>query len=376
MNTQDRTTSARRPGFLPRADLQTLIDHLHQAGYRVLAPLPRDGGLQYRELTSVAQFTPGLTNEQRPGHYRLQAGEGERLFDWNHGPQGLKPLCFAPSEVLWTEQSYKLSFEAKLPEVVPTAVIGVRACDLAALAIQDRHFLHPDAPDPQYRARRESLFLVGVDCAHSAETCFCVSTGDGPSVGEGLDIGMAELDEGYLLWAGSERGHALLQTLDTHPADDPQLEQMQQQTDQATEEQQRQLPAAQDLMRLYQRLEHLHWQVVGDRCLSCGNCTAVCPTCFCYNEIHERSLDGQSAQRLREWDSCFSASHSSMGHFKVRNETSQRYRQWATHKLAGWQVQQGRTGCTGCGRCIAWCPVGIDLVQEVNTILWEGSIDA
>ncbi len=376
MNTQDRTTSRSQPGFLPREGLQTLLDVLHRAGYRVLGPLPRDGGLQYREVVSVDQFRPGLLNEQRPGHYRLLPGDGERLFDWNHGPQGLKPLCFSPSEPLWTEQAEGLSFEACTPEVSPTAVIGVRACDLSALAIQDRHFLHSDGPDPQYRARREALLLIGMDCAHSAETCFCASTGDGPSVGEGLDIGMSELDDGYLLWAGTERGAALLRDLAFQPAEEAQLEQRQQQTERAVQEQQRHLPAADELMRLYQRLEHLHWQTVGDRCLSCGNCTAVCPTCFCYNTVHERSLDGQSAQRLRQWDSCFSASHSSMGHFKVRNETTQRYRQWATHKLAGWQTQQGRIGCTGCGRCITWCPVEIDLVQEVSTILWEGSIDA
>jgi sulfhydrogenase subunit beta (sulfur reductase) len=376
VNTQDRTISRHQSGFLPREGFQALLDVLHRAGYRVLGPLPRDGGLQFQEVVSVDQFRPGLLNEQRPGHYRLYKGDGERLFDWNHGPQGLKPLCFAPSETLWTEQAAGLSFEVCIPEVSPTAVIGVRACDLSALAIQDRHFLHADAPDPQYRARRESLLLIGMDCAHSAETCFCVSTGDGPAVDEGLDIGMSELDDGYLLWAATERGEAVLRDLALQPAEEAQLKQRQQQTDQAAQEQQRRLPDGDELMRLYQRLEHLHWQAVGDRCLSCGNCTAVCPTCFCFNAVHERSLDGQSAQRLRQWDSCFSASHSSMGPFKVRSETSQRYRQWATHKLAGWQTQQGRIGCTGCGRCITWCPVGIDLVQEVSTILWEGSIDA
>jgi ferredoxin len=253
--------------------------------------------------------------------------------------------------------------------------VGVRACDLAALAIQDRHFIHPGVADPHYRQRREQLLLIGVDCVHSAETCFCVSTEDGPGLRSGYDIGMSELDEGFVLWSDTPKGETLLEQISKTPANDDQLRRVQQQVNQAAGEQKRKLPKAKELKRLYQRLEHAHWQDVAQRCLACGNCTAVCPTCFCYESYHELSLDGRQAQRLRQWDSCFSDSHGSMGHYKVRSGTSQRYRQWLTHKLAGWQAQQGQIGCTGCGRCITWCPVGIDLTQEVSAVLWEGSLD-
>ena len=375
MNAQTTQAVERRPQFLPRESLQSLFSALLEAGYRILGPVVRDGAIQFTHMTTVDALPVGVTNDQQPGHYRLGQDAGSRLFAWNQGPQALKPLCFAPSETLWNETCEPAAFTQTLPAVEPTAVIGVRACDLAALAIQDRHFLHAGGADPHYRKRRESLLLIGVDCARSATTCFCASTGDGPALDGGFDIGLAELDAGFLIWHQSERGKAVTERLDLAPADDAQLQAMLQATTEAAQAQQRRLPDNEDLMGLYKRLEHARWDEVAGRCLSCGNCTAVCPTCFCYQTEHRMALDGGSAQMLREWDSCFSPTHSNMGHFLVRASTKHRYRQWLTHKLAGWQEQQGRTGCTGCGRCIAWCPVGIDLTQEATVILEEGSLD-
>lgn len=375
MNSQNHTAGKRRPGFLPRSSLQTLFSVLEQTGYRVYGPQVRDGTIQFGPLDGAASLPVGVTNDQQPGHYRLKSGDSQRVFDWNHGPQGLKPLCFAPREVLWQESVEPFAFRRTLPEVPPTAVIGVRACDLAALAIQDHHFLLEMRPDPHYRERRESLLLIGIDCAHSAQTCFCVSTGDGPALDGGFDIGMAELDEGFLIWHQSDKGRPITEQLALQPATEAQLLAMLQSTTRAAQEQERRLPESDELQRLYQRLNHSHWDKVAERCLSCGNCTAVCPTCFCYQAGHEMALTGDSSEMVRSWDSCFSPTHSDMGHFQVRSSIKHRYRQWLTHKLAGWQVQQRRIGCTGCGRCIAWCPVGIDLTQEVTAVLEEGSLN-
>ncbi|MEJ2453528.1 MAG: 4Fe-4S dicluster domain-containing protein [Candidatus Thiodiazotropha sp.] len=374
MNSQTHLAHNRRPGFLPRGDLSLLFSALKEAGYQIVGPRVRDGAIQFGPLDGPDALPVGVTNDQQPGHYRLQSGDGQRLFDWNHGPQGLKPLCFAPREVLWEESSDPFGYRRTLPEVTKTAVIGVRACDLAALSIQDHHFLLEMRPDPHYRQRRESLLLIGVDCAQSAATCFCASTGDGPALDGGYDIGMSELDEGFLIWSDSDQGRAITDSLSLQPAEDSQLEAMLQATDRAAQEQQRKMPDAEELLQLYKRLNHSHWEDVAERCLSCGNCTAVCPTCFCYQAEHETALTGDAAEMVRSWDSCFSPTHSSMGHFQVRSNSKQRYRQWLTHKLAGWQVQQRRIGCTGCGRCIAWCPVGIDLTQEVTAVLEEGSL--
>ena len=375
MTSQIHQVGERRPGFLPRESLSSLFSSLRESGYRVIGPGVRDGAIQFVPMEDASALPSGVGNEQQPGRYRLLNSDSSRQFDWNHGPQALKPLCFAPRETLWEESLEPFGYRQRLPVAEPTAVLGVRACDLAALAIQDRHFLAPARPDPHYRQRRQSLLLIGVDCAHSAATCFCASTGDGPALDGGFDIGMAELDEGFLLWAQSDKGRAIVEQLDLNPADDSQLAAMLEATTQAAREQQRELPEDDELLNLYKRLEHAHWDLVAERCLSCGNCTAVCPTCFCYQADHEMSLTGDGAQMVRSWDSCFSPTHSSMGQFQVRADIKQRYRQWLTHKLAGWQEQQGRTGCTGCGRCIAWCPVGIDLTQEARAVLEEGSLD-
>jgi ferredoxin len=371
-------TEKRQPAYINRTTLQQLIDQLRQSGYECLGPMVADGAIQFQPVTSLDDFPIGVSNTQEPGRYRLQQTGHGRLFGWNHGPMGLKPLCFAPQEVIWSERRSEnggIEFTRELPETGPTAVIGVRACDLAALEIQDEHFIREGSPDPHYQHRREQLLLIGVDCAQSAQTCFCVSTGDGPALDRGFDIGLAELASGYLIWAGTEKGRPWVEQLPQQPATEDQLAEMSQATTDAATAQTRQLLDAALLKQLYYRLGHSQWQSVAERCLSCGNCTSVCPTCFCYATEHQTALDGQSADMLRQWDSCFSPTHSDMGHFQVRKTTDLRYRQWLTHKLAGWQEQFGRIGCTGCGRCIAWCPVGIDLTQEVSVILREASRD-
>ncbi|MCW5587053.1 MAG: 4Fe-4S dicluster domain-containing protein [Chromatiales bacterium] len=356
--------------FLPRQALQTLLDALHRQGYRTLGPVVQDAVVQYLDIDSIDRLPSGWTDDQAPGRYRLSRVDSPRCFAWATGAQALKPHLFHAREVLWNtrrDDAGKLVFGEQEPDVRRLAVIGVRACDLAALELQDRHFLHA-IKDPYYAAKRQGLFVVAVHCAYSADTCFCASTGDGPRATHGFDLALSELDDGYLVETGSDRGRAIATQLPLQSATSTQVHEAAAAITEAANRQFRQLPSTHLRDVLFDRLQHPRWEEVAARCLACGNCTSVCPTCFCHAEHDDAALGGSTSRHLREWDSCFSEGHAYLHGFNVRPDTHQRYRQWMTHKLGSWHDQYGRSGCVGCGRCITWCPVGIDITEEANAI--------
>jgi len=356
--------------FLVTPALQALLDKLQSEGYETWAPVDRDGAIVLDRVATAEQMAQGLVDEQAPGRYELQSSGQSRYFDWANGPQALKPLLFQPEEILWRahREADGVRFAVADADPPARAVIGVRACDLAALELHDRHFLKPGSVDPAYQRRRERLFLVAVNCSRSAATCFCTATGDGPAVDEGHDLALTELDGGFLVAAGSPTGEKLLAGLPTRPASADEITAGSTAVAAAAAMQNRRLPPVDLAAVLPERFDHPRWQAVAERCLACGNCTAVCPSCFCFREMDRPALDLSSTEHLRIWDSCFSQQHSAMAGFVVRGETGQRYRQWLTHKFAWWHAQYGRSGCTGCGRCISWCPVGIDVTEELEAL--------
>lgn len=365
-------------GFLPAAQLDSLVAKLVAQGYRCLGPAVEQGAIVMRELEGTDAIPRGLQAEQAPGRYRLTRDPHNRYFAWANGPQAIKPQAFAPQESLWRverDAAGALQFAPVLPEPRAQAIIGVRACDLAALALQDAHFLDPGRRDAHYARRRERMFLVAVQCAVPAATCFCASTGDGPTPDAGYDIALAEIADGFVAVAGSAKGRTVLQALALAPATQAQIEAARKQGDEAAASQGRSLPGRNLREALMGRLEHPRWDEVAARCLACANCTAVCPTCFCHAEADTPALDGGASEHARFWDSCFGEAHGHLHGFNVRPDIRSRYRQWLTHKLATWHDQYGRSGCVGCGRCIAWCPAGIDLTEEVAA-LTDGSDQA
>jgi len=356
-------------GFLDRNKLQKLINVLKAQGYTCVGPTVDNGDIIFQAIDSVKQLPKGIEDEQSPAHYQLKQYTHLRHFSWANGSQAIKPLTFTPHEVLWQckrDDQGNLSFEQQQPHIQAMAIIGIRACDLAALQLQKQHFLQQQYIDPWFKQRLESLLLIAVHCTHPSANCFCHSTGDGPLVTHNYDLALHELDQGFVIDAASTQGQKVLDKLPTTEVNEKQLQQADEQIQLAINKQSRTLPEINIKNKLLQQLDHPHWDKIGERCLSCGNCTAVCPTCFCHQQHDNVSLADNSSTHYRQWSSCFSHNHGYMAGTHLRATSGHPYRQWLTHKFATWHDQYNRSGCVGCGRCISWCPVGIDITEELN----------
>ena len=353
--------------------LDDLVGALGDRGYRVLGPTVRDGAIVYDELGSADALPIGWTDRQDAGVYRLEQREDEARFGFAVGPHSWKRFLFPPRVRLWRARlgGDAPSVEEEPPDDQPLAFIGVRSCELHAIEIQDRVFLGGRYADRDYAARREDVFLVAVNCFEPGGTCFCTSMGTGPKVESGSDLTLTELLDGehrFLVEAGSDRGAEVLAELSGRPAAARDLEAAEQSVASAADQMGRSMETF-DLRDLLDRnLEHPRWDEVAKRCLTCGNCTLVCPTCFCSAVEDETDLSGGEAERWRVWDTCFSVDYSHIHGGSIRPSGRSRYRQWMTHKLGTWHDQFGSSGCVGCGRCITWCPVGIDITEEVAAI--------
>jgi ferredoxin len=353
--------------------LEGLVAALQHRGYRVLGPLVRDGAIVYGDLDSAERLPIGWTDDQEPGRYRLERRGDAARFGFAVGPHSWKQFLFPPRLRLWTARRRGETFavEPEPPPEGPLAMIGVRACELHGIAIQDRVFLEGSFVDEDYAARRRDAFIVAANCYEPGGTCFCTSMGTGPRADAGYDLALTELLDGehrFVVEVGSDRGAEVLAELPSRPAAPDDLDAAGRAVAGAAERMGRHLDTT-DLPGLLSRnLEHERWNDVADRCLTCGNCTMVCPTCFCSDVEDHTSLAGSEAERVRVWDSCFSVDHSHMHSGPIRPGGRPRYRQWLTHKFGTWHDQFGSSGCIGCGRCITWCPVGIDVTEELAAL--------
>ncbi len=354
--------------WLPRDALDRLLEALRRRGYRVIGPVLQEGMPGLAPLDRAQDLPWGLETRSSPGHYQVARG-GSRAFDFVLTPQGWKRVLFPPERWLLRIRRTDLGYEVQEPDPeaeAPLALFGVRPCELAALQILDQVLTQGPFVDPAYQTRRQRAFLVVIHCTRSLETCFCASLGTGPRAQEGYDLALTELEEGFVVESGSFRGADLLQELALKPATAEQEQQAREATEAAARSQTRRLDPTGLRDLLYGALDAPLWQEIGERCLGCGNCTLVCPTCFCTRVDEHTDLTGREAWRVQRWDTCFSVEYAYLHGGSIRRSVAARYRQWLTHKLAGWQDQFGTLGCVGCGRCITWCPVGIDLTQEVQ----------
>ena len=360
--------------------LSGLVETLRTRGYQVVGPKLRDGAILYDELSSADELPAGWTETHDPGHYRVERRDDEARFGFTVGPHSWKQFLLPSRVRLWRARldGKVAEVEEEPPPAKPFAFFGVRSCDLAAIGIQDRVLTGGRYVDHDYATRRADAFIVVVDCAEPGRLCFCDSMGTGPSAESGFDLALTELLDGehrFLVRIGSARGAEVMADVphdDADPADQGAAAAL---VENARASMGRTLDTEGLKEDILANLEHPRWDEVADRCLSCGNCTLVCPTCFCVGVEDTADLAGETVERNRVWNSCFSVDHSYVAGGSVRQSGRSRYRQWMTHKLATWHDQFGTSGCVGCGRCIAWCPVGIDITEEAAAVR-EGTGDA
>ena len=354
--------------------LQQVLDVLHKGGFTTVGPVVRDGAVSYEPVTSVSEFPAGWTDEQTPGHYRLKKEESGTLFDYLVAAQSWMRWLFPPERPMFKAVKNAKGVEVIADQKEPgkSALIGVRPCELAAIQVQDRVFMCDRYTDPIYAARRRDSFIVAVNCGRAGGTCFCASMKTGPRAESGFDLSLTEIIESgriyYVLEVGTDEGAVVMAQVKHSPAGGADKTAASRTVAMAADNMKCRLDTTGIKELLYRNYDNPEWEKVGARCLACTNCTMVCPTCFCTTVEDRTSLGGDTAERVSQWDSCYTLDYTRVAGGIMRQSSGSRYRQWLVHKMASWIDQFGSSGCVGCGRCITWCPVGIDVTEEVAAI--------
>ena len=342
-------------------ELRKLFNTLRVRGYRVIGPKLEDGVIRLRELTSFDQIPYGWGDVQAPGTYRVVRGGSFRV-----GPDSPKRFLYPPKLELFRIRP-DWSVEYPRERFAPTAFFAIRPCDLASIAVMDR--VQGTSGDPHYLGLRGELALIVENCVEPGDTCFCATMGTGPEARDGFDVAFTRLGDDLVVFRpGSDLGVELLSCLNLEPADDSTLRTYYE----ALREAEARARAPFDLSRLPDELElgldSPVFKEVAERCFGCAGCNMICPTCFCFDVIDEPLLEG-GAVRYRVWDGCIAYSYAEVAGGNFRRDLWARYRHWVLHKFAYWVRQFGVFGCVGCGRCVTWCPAGVDLRDVIRRVV-------
>ncbi len=353
--------------LLRHEDFDFFIQSFKTCGYQTLGPTVRDHAIVYDEINSCGELPIGVTDEQEPAAYRLKRRKDNAFFGYTVSPFSWKRFLDPPRQKLFSVKREGMIVQEATDNEKPMALIGVKACELAAIKIQDKIFLEGAFVNPVYKKHRDACLIVGVHCYEAGKSCFCASMGSGPNFQEGCDLLLTEfVEEGcFVVEATSGKGRGFIKNLDLDKAPEDVEEKIRDQLEHTAKQISRKLNPGAARQVLKQNLESPVWDEVADQCLSCANCTLACPTCFCSTVEDTVDLTGEHAERWKSWDSCFTLNFSYIHGGAVRQTTKSRYRQWLTHKLSNWYDQFDTPGCVGCGRCITWCPVGIDFTEII-----------
>ena len=354
--------------------LARILDNLTARGFTLIGPKHADNTIVYDQIDSIKDLPQNWRDEQGPGFYRIRETDDQKYFNYTVGPHSWKKYLHSPQLRLLQAKRQGSSFQVIPEDTTPPsyAFIGVRPCEIKAIEIQDRVFRGKDFTETHYDETRSLAFILAVNCGRANDTCFCTSMDSGPKAKEGYDLAITEIldreSHRFVVDIGSKKGREALDGIHIEEAGPEYLDICEKQYQETCSQMSRKIKTDGLRDTLLENPNHPRWEEVAQRCLSCANCTMACPTCFCTTVEDTTDLTGDHAERWRRWDSCFTMDFSYVAGSHIRNSTKSRYRQWMTHKLATWHDQFGTSGCVGCGRCITWCPAGIDITEEAAAI--------
>ena len=359
--------------------IEKLFESVRSQVDYIVGPKLSQGAICLETVENFSELPRGFRDKQDAGSYNLEATNSDSLFQYSVGPNSLKKFLHPAKQKLWTASKNQLEDTDFHEEEAPTsriAFFGMRSCDVKSLEILDRVFLESGFTNSQYEKQRKDVVLITASCAEPSSVCFCTSMDHGPKP-QKFDLNIIEIysesSHFFLLQVGSKIGEIIAGSINLEKASTEEIQQSEDSYLRAVQKIERTLETKDLKEKIQDNLESPQWDKIADKCLSCANCTMVCPTCFCSTSYDQSDLEGNHVERWLNWDSCFNNDFSYIHGGAVRSSTKSKYRQWLSHKFSSWFDQFGSSGCVGCGRCIAWCPVGIDLTVEIPKVTKQDS---